>query len=184
MAFAISQASAWRLAGTSMRVGALQDWPLFMKHWRTPPATLAARSASSRMMFADFPPSSWDTRFTVRRGVAATEMPARVEPVKDTMSMPGCDEIASPTVGPSPFTRLKTPGGTPASCRISAKMIAFSGAISVGFSTIVQPTASAGATLQAIWLIGQFQGVIMPHHADRLLRDQRSCRAAPRTRSP
>jgi len=28
---------------------------------------------------------------------------------------------------------------------------------------MVQPTASAGATLQAIWLIGQFQGVISPH---------------------
>jgi hypothetical protein len=28
---------------------------------------------------------------------------------------------------------------------------------------MVQPTASAGATLQAIWLTGQFQGVIRPH---------------------
>ncbi len=27
---------------------------------------------------------------------------------------------------------------------------------------MVQPVASAGTTLQAIWLIGQFQGVIMP----------------------
>ena len=27
---------------------------------------------------------------------------------------------------------------------------------------MVQPAASAGATLQAIWLIGQFQGVIRP----------------------
>ena len=36
------------------------------------------------------------------------------------------------------------------------------GAISEGFSTIVQPQASAGATLQAIWLAGQFQGVIRP----------------------
>ena len=31
-----------------------------------------------------------------------------------------------------------------------------------GFRTIVQPAASAGATLQAIWLSGQFHGVIMP----------------------
>ena len=37
---------------------------------------------------------------------------------------------------------------------------ALSGAISLGLSTMVQPAASAGATLQAIWLIGQFQGVI------------------------
>ena len=31
-----------------------------------------------------------------------------------------------------------------------------------GFRIMVQPAASAGATLQAIWLSGQFQGVIMP----------------------
>ena len=34
-------------------------------------------------------------------------------------------------------------------------MIASNGAISLGFSTMVQPAASAGATLTAIWLIGQ-----------------------------
>ena len=70
--------------------------------------------------------------------------------------------MASPTVGPSPLTRLKTPGGTPASSRISAKIMASSGAISLGFSTMVQPAARAGATLQAIWFCGQFHGVIMP----------------------
>ncbi len=31
-----------------------------------------------------------------------------------------------------------------------------------GFSTMVQPAASAGITLTATWLIGQFHGVIMP----------------------
>ena len=34
------------------------------------------------------------------------------------------------------------------------------GAIFEGFSTMVQPVASAGATLQVIWFSGQFQGVI------------------------
>ena len=51
---------------------------------------------------------------------------------------------------------------TPASCRIPAITCAECGAISEGFSTIVQPAASAGATLQAIWLAGQFHGVISP----------------------
>jgi hypothetical protein len=37
-----------------------------------------------------------------------------------------------------------------------------SGAISEGLRTTVQPAASAGATLHMIWLMGQFQGVIMP----------------------
>ena len=41
--------------------------------------------------------------------------------------------------------------------------MAFSGATSVGFSTTVQPAASAGATLHMIWLTGQFHGVIRPH---------------------
>ena len=40
--------------------------------------------------------------------------------------------------------------------------MASSGATSDGFSTMVQPAASAGATLQAIWFSGQFHGVIMP----------------------
>src|SRR5690606_275499 len=33
---------------------------------------------------------------------------------------------------------------------------------SLGLSTIVLPAAMEGATLAAIWLIGQFHGVIMP----------------------
>ncbi len=41
--------------------------------------------------------------------------------------------------------------------------MASSGAISLGFSTMVQPAASAGATLQPIWFSGQFHGVMKPH---------------------
>ena len=85
--------------------------------------------------------------------------------------MPGWVAMASPTARPSPLTRLNTPGGTPASCSTSATISAFSGATSEGLSTIVQPAASAGATLHMIWLMGQFHGVIMPHDADRLVHD-------------
>ncbi len=45
---------------------------------------------------------------------------------------------------------------------ISVQMMASIGASSDGFSTIVQPAASAGSTLQAIWLVGQFHGVMRP----------------------
>ena len=113
-------------------------------------------------MLADLPPSSCDTRFTVSAAALATRMPARVEPVNDIMSTSGWAASAWPTVGPSPLTRLKTPLGTPASCSASAKMMAFNGATSLGFSTMVQPAARAGPTLQTIWLIGQFHGVIRP----------------------
>jgi hypothetical protein len=103
-----------------MRVGALHDWPEFITTACTPAATAAATSASSRMMFALLPPSSCVTRLTVGAAACATATPARVEPVNDTMSIPGCDDSAAPTVGPSPFTRLKTPAGTPASSMIFA----------------------------------------------------------------
>ena len=57
--------------------------------------------------------------------------------------MSGMAAMAAPTMGPSPFTRLNTPFGTPASCRISASRIALIGEYSLGLSTIVQPAAKA-----------------------------------------
>ncbi|OWK22462.1 hypothetical protein AJ88_09945 [Mesorhizobium amorphae CCBAU 01583] len=48
----------------------------------------------------------------------------------------------------------------PAASITSEKTMPLIGAISDGFSTTVQPAAMAGATLQTIWLSGQFQGVI------------------------
>src|SRR5882724_5849267 len=101
-------------------------------------------------------------RLTVGAARLATSTPARVEPVNEIMSMSGCSLMAAPTSGPRPLTRLNTPFGTPASCRISAKINADDGVNSDGFRSMVQPAASAGATLQAIWFSGQFHGVIMP----------------------
>ena len=45
---------------------------------------------------------------------AATAVPARVDPVNDTISTSGCDDMRAPTSGPVPFTMLNTPAGTPA----------------------------------------------------------------------
>jgi hypothetical protein len=93
----------------------------------------------------------------------ATSVPARVEPVKDTMSISGWEESGAPTFGPSPLRRLNTPLGTPASCMTFAQSTALNGEYSEGFNTMVQPAASAGTTLAATWFIGQFQGVISAH---------------------
>src|ERR1700744_4329201 len=161
-ALAICVASSCLALGTNMRDGALQDWPELDIMFFTPCEAAFFRSASSSTMFGDLPPNSCATRFTVSAAALATAIPARVEPVNDIMSMPGCEDIASPTGGPSPLMRLNTPLGTPASCMICAQIIASIGAISDGFRIMVQPAASAGTTLQAIWLIGQFHGVIMP----------------------
>ena len=143
-----------------MRDPALHDWPELTTIAATSRATESASASSSRMMLADLPPSSCATRLTVGAAFLATSMPARVDPVNETMSTSGCEDNATPTVGPSPLTRLNTPGGTPASSRISANTSPLSGAISDGLSTTVQPAARAGATLAPIWFSGQFQGVI------------------------
>src|ERR1700687_5274575 len=148
--------------GTIIRDGALHDCPELLNICITPPVTALVRSAPSRMTFGDLPPSSWLTRLTVLAARLATSMPARVEPVNEIMSMPGCSLIAAPTSGPRPLIRLNTPLGTPASCKISAKISADDGVNSDGFRIMVQPAASAGATLHVIWFNGQFHGVIMP----------------------
>ena len=41
--------------------------------------------------------------------------------------------------------------------------MALNGEYSDGFSTMVQPAASAGTTFAATWFIGQFHGVISAH---------------------
>src|SRR5215467_9170520 len=120
-------------SGTIMRDGALQDWPELLNMCMVPPITAFCRSA-----------------------------PSRVDPVNEIMSISGCSLMAAPTSGPRPLSRLNTPLGTPASCRISAKISAEVGVNSEGFRIMVQPAASAGATLHVIWFSGQFQGVIMP----------------------
>ena len=106
------------------------------------------------MTEADLPPSSSATRLTVCAATSEMRLPARVEPVKEIMSTCGCLTSASPAAGPKPVTRLNTPLGRPAASTTSARMKALNGATSEGFSTTVQPAASAGATLSAIWCSG------------------------------
>ena len=93
-------------------------------------------------------------RFTDCEASSATRRPARVDPVSDTMATSGWTVSRSPTTGPVPVTRLKTPGGSPAASTISARMKALSGATSLGLTTTVQPAASAGPTLATIWCRG------------------------------
>ena len=60
-------------------------------------------------------------------------------------------------------TTVSTPAGTPASRAISANNNEDNGVSSAGFSTAVQPAASAGATFRAAMASGRFQGVISRH---------------------
>ena len=120
----------------------------------TPSTTACSRSASSRITFGDLPPSSRDTGLTDCAASSDTRLPARVEPVKLTMSVSGCETSASPTTVPGPVTRLNTPAGRPTASQISASTKALSGTTSLGLSATVHPAASAGATLLAIWWSG------------------------------
>ncbi len=83
-----------------MRLCAEQVWPEFRKHADSVPFTAAARSASSRISEADLPPSSSATRLTVCEASSATRLPARVDPVNDTISTSGWLASTSPTTGP------------------------------------------------------------------------------------
>ena len=94
--------------------------------------------------------------------ISITRRPARGDPVSDTMSTRGCATSASPTSGPVPLTRLKTPFGSPASRASSAKMNELSGAISLPLSTTVHPAAIAAPAFMTIIKRGTFQGVMAP----------------------
>ena len=131
-----------------MRVAALQDWPVLLKQKAAPIRTALSTSQSSKTRFGDLPPSSSETVFTVSAAALLIKIPARVEPVNDTTSISGCDDKIVPTPAPSPLTMLNTPAGKPASSIISAKRMLDIGAISDGFSTIVQPAANAAPTFR------------------------------------
>ena len=58
MRLAMASTAAIFAAGTSMRVGALQDWPEFWNTCSTLCFTARSKSASSNSTFGDLPPSS------------------------------------------------------------------------------------------------------------------------------
>ena len=79
-------------------------------------------------------------------------MPARTEPVIDTIAGISCSTSARP-VSRSPQTTLNTPGGRN-SAAISASSSVDAGVVSDGFSTTVLPAASAGAIFQTAIISG------------------------------
>src|SRR5206468_4087190 len=83
-------------------------------------------------------------------------------PVKEILSTSGWRTRAAPAVDPPPATTLNAPAGKPASSASSAKSRAVSGVSEAGFSTTVQPAASAGANFQLAMLSGKFHGTIAP----------------------
>ena len=79
-------------------------------------------------------------------------MPARTLPVIDTICGIGSSIMAAPVVR-SPVITLSTPGGRN-SAATSASSRVDEGVVSLGFSTVVLPAASAGANFQTAMLSG------------------------------
>src|SRR5580704_4999793 len=88
--------------------------------------------------------------------------PVEVDPVKLTTGTSLCFVSDAPAPGPSPPTKLTTPGGRPASERISIRWYVESGVSSAGLITSVLPQISAGIIFHAGMAMGKFHGVINP----------------------
>jgi hypothetical protein len=91
------------------------------------------------MIMGSEPPSSSVTRLEPGAASAATRSPVGVEPVKATLRTSGCVTSASPATGPVPVTTFSTPGGSPASVRISARRSVVNGVVSAGLATTGVP---------------------------------------------
>ena len=100
--------------------------------------------------------------------------PTSVEPVKESLRTRGSCSIAQTTCPDVVVvTTLTTPAGTPASLQERPPSRRRSAAFRVaGFSTQVQPAASAGAILRVAIAAGKFHGVTRTRHADRLVMDE------------
>src|SRR3954454_19719186 len=79
--------------------------------------------------------------------------------MKPTATVPGFDTSSSPTSGPGPSTKLNTPGGRSASATHSASSPEHTAVLGAGVHATVLPAASAGATISAGIVYGQFHGV-------------------------
>ncbi len=91
-----------------------------------------------------------------------SSLPISVEPVKVSLRTIGF-EVSSPPISLAlPVTQEKTPFGTPARSASSHRANAENGVCVAGFSTMVQPEASAGPALRVIIAAGKFHGVIAP----------------------
>ena len=146
-----------------MRLAEMQVWPELRNLQSSAPATASSRSASSKTMNGALPPSSSDTFFTCPAHCAISSLPTSVEPVKPSLRTSGLDVISAPIAGASsalPVTIAKTPGRQAGLSASRASASAESGVCSAGFSTIVQPAASAGAALRVTIAAGKFHGVM------------------------
>lgn len=122
-----------------------------------------AKSASSKTMSGDLPPSSSVTVFKLLSAAAfLTALPVAVDPVKANLRMSICFAIASPQGRPNPLRIFSTPGGKPISFMTRATARHESGLFSELLSTMVFPAVSAGPIFMDSMRNGVFHGMMAP----------------------
>ena len=109
----------------------MQACPLFMIELGSSVGMAVARSASSRMMAADFPPSSSVQRFRRSPHSPPMRLPPTPDPVNEILSTPGCVTRCSDTSRPAGTTD-STPLGSPFASKISASRNASKGVSGAG----------------------------------------------------
>ena len=147
----------------------MHTWPAFVNAPQTAPRAARSMSASSQTIIGSLPPSSSVHGTSARPQASAILRPVRTEPVNAILSQPASTSAAP--VAPSPVTTWNTFSGRPASANSSASASPTKGVISEGFSTTVLPAASACTDGFSASRNGKFQGVMMPDHAHRPVRE-------------
>ena len=130
------------------RLRATQPCPALTQIVLPAAAASVAMSASSSTIWADFPPSSSTSRFSVPAAMAAMRRPLAEDPVNVIRSTRGSVVRISPMRLSEDVTTLNTPGGMSVSSATSRpSTVAAHGVSGAGLSTTVQPAASAGESL-------------------------------------
>ena len=106
------------------------------------------KSASSRTIIADLPPSSRNTFLMVSLAAAMILRPVAVDPVNVTTSTSGLVVRATPTAASVELITLITPSGMSVYLAITSPSASVVNGVSgAALSTTVQPAASAGPSL-------------------------------------
>ena len=132
-------------------------------HGAMPIMQPSAKSASSKTMVADLPPSSRKRRFIVAAPFSMIRLPTTVEPVKEIRSTFGDSVSSSPTKWSEAVTTFTTPAGMSVFSAINLpSRVALNGVFGAGFNTTVLPVPSAWPSFWMVTSNGKFHGTIAP----------------------
>ena len=149
-----------------MRRVVVQRWPAVPTAPNRMARMARSRSAVGVTMMALLPPSSRRLRPRRRLTTSPTWRPILVEPVAETSGMRGSLMRRSPTVAPSPMTRLKMAGSTSLARQMRSAILmvamAVSGVWLEGFQMVASPQTAARALFQDQTATGKLKAVMMP----------------------